>query len=72
MGRSCVPGKPAVGTEKVGGGFADCGVVELGSAGAKLGEDELGIAGGIEPLYQGHKLAGLDSPQVLSRISGDR
>ena len=72
MGRSCVPGKPAAGTEKVGGGFADCGVLELGCAGAKLGEDEVGRAGGIEPPYQGHKLAGLDSPQGLSRISGDR
>ena len=67
-----MPGKPAAGTEKEGGGFADCGVVELGCAGAKLGEDEVGIAGGIEPLYQGHKLAGLDSPQDQSKISGDR
>ena len=72
MGSSCVPGKPAVGTEKVGGGFVDCSVVELGCAGAKLGEDEDGIVGGIEPPYQGHKLAGLDSLQGLSRISGDR
>ena len=67
-----MPGKPAVGTEKVGGGFADCGVVELGCAGVKLGEDEVDIAGGIEPPYQGHKLAGLDSPQGLSKISGER
>ena len=71
MESSCVPGKPAVGTEKVGGGFADCGVVELGCAGAKLGEDEVGIVGGTEPPYQGHKLAGLDSPQSLLKISGD-